>query len=222
VLCRAALVTHLPVDRSAPCVLLCVACWQEAARAYIKAAETAEKFLKAESDACNYYLNAAKAYKNAGSKEASRLFKTVVALHMEHNRFNTAAKIFKEIAEIDEKDGNIPAAMEAYEQAADCYTAEDQQTSANQCRLKIAHYAALREDHKRAIDIYEKVSTASLSNQLLMYSVKDYMFKALLCHFVLAAKSGSTAVLTETVDKYKNMNPRNDTTLHVAPCPSLE
>ncbi len=38
-------------------------------------------------------------------------FKQVVAMHMENNRFNTAAKIYKEIAEIEEKEGNIPAAM---------------------------------------------------------------------------------------------------------------
>ncbi len=151
--------------------------WEDAAKAYVRAGEVSEKLLKAESEASNYYLNAAKAYKNAGSKEANKMFKAVVAMHMENNRFSAAAKIYKEIAECEEKENSIPAAIAAWEQAADCHFAEDQASSGNQCLLKVAHYAALREDYKKAIDIYEKVSAASLTNNLMQYSVKEYMFK---------------------------------------------
>lgn len=184
--------------------------WEAAAAAYIRAAETCDQYLKAENESCNYYLQAAKAYKNAGSKEAAKMFKMVVALHMENNRFSTAAKIYKEIAEIEEKENNIPAAMQAWEQAADCHFAEDQQTNGNQCLLKIAHYAALREDYKKAIEIYEKVANASLANNLLQYAAKEYMFKALLCQFVLASRAGDIQIVSDSSEKYKTLSAQWD------------
>jgi hypothetical protein len=48
------------------------------------------------------------------------------------------------------------------------------------------------EDYKKAVDIYEKVATASLSNQLLQYSVKDYMFKVSESYYLISAPSALT------------------------------
>jgi alpha-soluble NSF attachment protein len=55
----------------------------------------------------------------------------------------------------------------------------DRQASA--CLLKVAHYAALVEQYDRAIEVYERVATKSLDNQLTKWSVREYLLKAGIC-----------------------------------------
>lgn len=51
----------------------------------------------------------------------------------------------QEIAEIFESDENLEKAMVYYEKAADLFESEEVTTSANQCKLKIAQFAAQLE-----------------------------------------------------------------------------
>jgi len=183
--------------------------WDEAGRAYIRAAEVSEQ-LKNELEACNHYNNAGKAFKNGSIKEAIRCFKLCVTIHTDNNRFSAAAKIYQQIAELEEKSENIRNAIAAYEKAAECYFSEDSSSSGNQMLLKIAHYSAEREDYKRAIEIFEKVSAASLDNKLLSYSVKDYLFKASLIQLVMGAKNGDSSNVIPAIEKYKDLHPAFD------------
>jgi len=183
--------------------------WDEAGKAYVRAAEVSEH-LKMDLETCNYYSSAGKAFKNGSIKEAIRCFKLCVTLHMDNNRFSTAAKIFQQIAELEEKAENIPGAIQAYEKAAECFFSEDSHSSGNQMLLKIAHFAAEREDYKKAIDIFEKVSAASLDNKLLSYSVKDYLFEASLIQLVMGAKHGDSSNVIIAVEKYKDLHPAYD------------
>jgi len=180
--------------------------WDEAGKAYVRAAEVSE-LIKNELEACNFYNSAGKAFKNGSIKEAIKCFKLCVTMHMDNNRFSTAAKIFQSIAELEEKSENIPGAIQAYEKAAECFFSEDSQSSGNQMLLKIAHFAADREDYKKAIEIFEKVSAASLDNKLLSYSVKDYLFKASLIQLVMGAKNGDSSNVTIAIEKYKDLHP---------------
>jgi len=177
-----------------------------AGEAYLRAAEVSS-YLKNELEACNYYTQAAKAFKNVSSSDAVRAYRICVQMHMENNRFSTAAKMYQAIAELEEKENHIRTSIEAYEKAAECFFAEDSSTSGNQMLLKIAHFAAQQEDYKKAIEIFDKVSLASLDTKLLSYSVKDYMFKASLCHFAMASKTGDVSSVTAAVDKYKDLHP---------------
>jgi hypothetical protein len=70
------------------------------------------------------------------------------------------------------------------------YDTDNASANANGMHVKVAALAAENEDYKRAIEIYEKVSKNSLDNSSLRWSVKDYLFRALLCQFVLAARKG--------------------------------
>jgi len=185
--------------------------WNAAAKCYAKVAEFAEK-LKNEHEAASAYVNAAKCYKNSNEKDAVRMYKIAVELHMDNNRFPAAAKIYKEIAEIEEKQLDFPAATKAYQDAADCFTNEGSATSANQMLLKVAQLSATKGNYNRAIEIYQKVAVASLENNLLKWSVKDYLFKSGLCHLVLGAKAGDVSGVEKAIDKYKDMHPAFDGT----------
>jgi alpha-soluble NSF attachment protein len=184
--------------------------WEKAGDAYLQAAEML-KIAKDESGATENYANAAQAYRKVDPVEALRVYNLAATMHMEQNHFSTAAKLYKNIAELSEEDRNYQGAIDAYSKAADCYEAEDQKTSRSQSLLKIAHYSAMLEDYKKAIDIYEEVALASLDNQLLAWGAKEHYFKAMLCQFVLAVKSSSANHKFDdaenALEKYKSNYP---------------
>jgi len=182
--------------------------WQEAGDCYVKAAENAN-LSNNPHDALNHYTNAAKCFKTAGSTaDAVRMFELVVAKQQENNKFSVAAKLYKEIGEMEEADLKFGNAIAAYEKAADCFTADDAQTSADQMYIKVADLAAMEEDYKRAIELYERVSLASVDNNLTKWSVTDYLFKACLCWLALSAKAGNDRgrLVRDALDKYKDMH----------------
>lgn len=73
-------------------------------------------------------------------------------------------------------------AIEAFQKSADLYEGENSTSSANGCLLKVAQYSAQLERYDKAIEIFEKVAKASVDNNLLKWSVKDYFLKAGLCY----------------------------------------
>jgi len=150
---------------------------------------------------------------NVSGTESLKYYKIAVDLHTANNRFATAAKLYKEIAEIEEKEMHITNAIKAWSDAADCYFAEDSSTSGNQCLLSMAALCATDGDYKKAASVFEKVAQSSLEgSKLVQYSVKDYMYKAALCLFVDCAKNrgGDVKDVEKTLDKYKDMFPSFD------------
>lgn len=183
--------------------------WQEAGDAFAKSADIAEKQLKEIHEATTDYVNAAKCFKNVSSELALKYYQLAVDLHMENNKFSQAARIWKELAELNEKEMNAEGAMNAYQKAADCFEAEDSKVNASSCLIKVADLAAEQQDYKKAIEIYENVSNASLENTAARWSVKDYLFKALLCQFVMAASTSKQDMdaMDAAIAKYTEMLP---------------
>jgi alpha-soluble NSF attachment protein len=155
--------------------------WQRACDAYSKAAEAN---LKAQSkhEAATNYINAANCIKKDNPDEAIRLFHLAVDLLTDEGRFSIAAKHQKEIAEIYESEMKYDKSMEEYQKAGDLYEGEGSTSSANSCFLKVAQFAAQLEQYDKAIQIFEKVAKASVDNNLLKWSVKEYLLKAGLCY----------------------------------------
>ncbi|KAJ3307162.1 vesicular-fusion protein S17 [Kappamyces sp. JEL0829] len=153
-----------------------------------------------ESSGC--YLNAAKSYKKEFPK----------------GRFSTAANNQKQIAEIYEQDiGDMKAAMDAYETAAEWYSGEDSNAQANQCLLKVAQFAGTLEEYERAVDLFERVAAKSLDNNLTKWSVREYLFKAFICVLCINDSVRSKS----TLDKYLTMDPSFKGTRECALCTSL-
>lgn len=74
---------------------------------------------------------------------------------------------------------------------------------ANKLWLKVADIAALDADYYKAIGNYEKVAAASVSNNLMRYSVKDYFLKAGICHLA----TQDTVATDRALEKYRDMDP---------------
>lgn len=79
---------------------------------------------------------------------------------------------------------------------------------ANKLYLKVADIAALDGDYYKAIENFEKVCQASVANDLMKYSVKDYFLKAGICHLA----NGDMVALSRAIENYTNMDPGFATT----------
>jgi len=184
--------------------------WDKAGDAYLAAAEGGQKG-KDESRATEFYTNAGQMYRKTNPAEAFRVYSLAAEMHMNQNHFSTAAKLYKSIGEICEEDHDAERAQDAFKKAADCYSAEDQNTSKCQMLLKVAHFASQQEDFKQAIEIYEEVANDYLKKPLTQGMCKEIYFKSLLIQMLLAAKAktplSTYAELDAVVDKYKSNYP---------------
>lgn len=181
--------------------------WDAAGDAYMQAAENAEKAQDGIGSASSY-MNAAKAYKNGSTKEAIKAYNIAVQIKMDENQFNQAAKIYKEIAIIHEKNLDMQDAMKNYKKAADCWKGEEQMAHANSVLIKVAEIAASEHQFKEAVKIFEEVVTQSLENSLARHSVKDYLFKASLCQLVIDSEKGNMENFMDKLEQYKDMAPQ--------------
>ncbi|BBN05580.1 alpha-soluble NSF attachment protein [Marchantia polymorpha subsp. ruderalis] len=176
--------------------------WDKAAAVYIKLANCHAK-LESKHEAATAFVDAANCYKKTQPQEAIKALNTGVALYMEIGRLSMAAKYLKDIGDIYGKEEDAQKAMDYYEKAADLYSGEEANSTGNQCRLKVAEYAAELEQYPKAIEIYEVVARQSLDSNLLKYSVKGYLLNAGLCHLC-----GSDIVaIHNALEKYQDLDP---------------
>ncbi|KAG0093967.1 vesicular-fusion protein S17 [Podila epicladia] len=119
-------------------------------------------------------------------------------------RFQQAAGYQKDIGELYETQevGNLRKAMEAYEIAAGWYATEDAFTLAHGCMLKEATIAGELKEYAVAIKRLELVALASADNQLMKWSLKEYLLKAGLCHLATNDLVSTRNALT----RYKEMD----------------
>jgi alpha-soluble NSF attachment protein len=58
-------------------------------------------------------------------------------------------------------------------------------------------------DYYKAIELFEKVASTAVSNNLMKWSVKDYFLKAGLCHLAV----GDQVATNRAFEKYRDMDP---------------
>ncbi|KAH8940408.1 hypothetical protein BDL97_15G086500 [Sphagnum fallax] len=126
-----------------------------------------------------------------------------IAMFEDIGRFSIAAKHYKGIADIYEKEEDIEKAMDYYDRAAQLYFGEGIDSTANQCKIKVAQFAAELEQYDTAIEIYEDVARQSMNNSLLKYGVKGYLLNAGLCQIC-----GKDVVgMNNALEKYQELDP---------------
>ena len=79
-----------------------------------------------------------------------------------------------------------------------------QQALANKLWLKTADLVALEgKDYYKAISLYEKVAKTSIQNNLMRWSVKEYLLKAGICQLCTGDQVGVNTAL----DRYRELDP---------------
>ena len=139
---------------------------------------------------------------DANASAATDAYQLGIEKFADLGRFGMAARYQKELAEMQESTGLLKEAVKSFRQAADLYESENQTSAANQCLLKVAQYSAQLEDYATAIEIYERVGTNSLSNNLLRFSAKDHFFRAGLCHLA----EGDLLAAKRAVERYQDLD----------------
>jgi len=171
--------------------------WDRAAEAYTKSAECNLK-LQSKHEAASAYISASNCYKKSNVSQAVQCMKQAIEFYTDEGRFSIAAKHQKELAELYESSSDLESAIAAYQLAADYYEGEGQSSSANTCLLKVALFSAQLERYDKAIQLYEQIAFASIDNNLLKWSVKDYLFRAGLCHLA----KGDVVSAERALEKY--------------------
>lgn len=175
--------------------------WELAGKSFVRAAECYEK-LNQKYEAATNYAQAGTNYRKTNVNDAAEVMRKAVELFTDEGRFSMAAKTQKEIAEMFEAEVEHEKAMEAYRVAADFYEGEGSTSSANQCVLKVATFAALLGKYDEAVRLFEKVAKDSIDNNLLKWSVKDYFLRAGCCHLA----SGDYEESKRALQRYQEMD----------------
>ncbi|THU54291.1 hypothetical protein C4D60_Mb10t23490 [Musa balbisiana] len=188
-------------DKAANCFKLAKN-WDRAGSVYIKLANCHLK-LDSKHEAASAYVDAANCYKKISVQDASQSLSQAVKLFLEIGRLNMAARYCKELGELNEQEQNLETAMDYFEQAADLFQSEEVTTSANQCKQKVAQFAAQLEQYPKAIEIYEAIARHSINNALLKYGVKGFLLNAGICQL---CKNDVVAV-TNALERYQELDP---------------
>ncbi|KAF5620610.1 putative transport vesicle fusion SEC17 [Fusarium sp. NRRL 25303] len=176
----------------------------EAGKAFEQAAQVQTDKLKEPDDAANTLVDAFKAYRKDDPQAAARCLNVAVDRYCAKGNFRRAASHKENLGELYEVElGNAKSAIECYELAATWYEGDNAAALANKLWLKVADVAAIEGDYYKAIEKYERVAEQSINNNLMKYSVKDYLLKAGICHLA----SGDLVAAQRALEKYRDMDP---------------
>ncbi|XP_039005139.1 alpha-soluble NSF attachment protein 2-like [Hibiscus syriacus] len=180
--------------------------WDRAGSIYVKLANCHLK-LESQHEAAQAYVSAAHCYKKTSPKEAISCLQQAVNMFCDIGRLSMAARYgclfyVQEIAELYETEQNIEQAMDYYEKAADFFQSEEVSTSANQCKQKIAQFAAQIEQYQKAIEIYEDIARQEVTNNLLKYGVKGHLLNAGICQLC----KGDVVAITNALERYQDLD----------------
>ncbi|QUC23856.1 uncharacterized protein UV8b_08097 [Ustilaginoidea virens] len=176
----------------------------EAGKAFEQAAQVQTAKLNEPDDGANSLVDAFKAYRKDAPSDAVRCLKTAIDRYCQKGNFRRAASHNETMAEVYETQlGDAKTAVECYEAAATWYEGDNATALANKLWLKVADAAALEGDYYKAIENFEKVAAQSVNNNLMRYSVKDYLLRAGICHLA----SGDLVATQRALEKYVDMDP---------------
>lgn len=177
---------------------------REAGQAFEQAASIQSEKLNDPDDAANTMVDAFKAYRTVDADAASRCLDVAVQRYCVKGNFRRAATHKESLGDLYENElGDNKKAIECYEAAAGWYEGDNAVALANKLWLKVADLAALDENYHKAIENFEKVAKASINNNLMKYSVKDYFLKAGICHLA----TGDLVAAQRAISSYGEMDP---------------
>ncbi|KAL2825134.1 soluble NSF attachment protein [Aspergillus cavernicola] len=176
---------------------------KEAGQAFEKAASIQTENLNEPDDAANTFNEAFKVYRKSDPEDAVRVLAYAIQHYVLKGNLRRAATQQQYLAEVYEVElGDTKKALEAYEKTAEWFDADNAEALANKHYLKAADLAALEHDYYKSIEHYERIARSAINNNLMKWSVKDYLLKAGLCH--LATQDMVTA--NRALENYREID----------------
>lgn len=182
--------------------------WTKAGATYDRAGDMVAPY--SGHEAANSYVEAGKAYRQDSSsmKEAVASYGKAIMIYIDGNRHSTAAKLCKDVGEIEFKNSNFAGAVKAYKQASQFYKSSNQPKNANEQLIRMADISVQMKDpdYKNAIEIYEKVASDCADDRMQKYSVKTYLWKAVLCTLAMYSRTEDSKKVADALDKYIDLD----------------
>lgn len=168
--------------------------WDNAAKCSAAAAAVYEKhLLKKDRGSVRKHLklleDGAQSLYKYSPKEGAVKLKEVAVMKMSDNDFNGGADIFKKLADAEADADNSKEAMECYSEAHMCYKQCNAPTKAALCKTRCAELQVASEKFQEAYDLYMELSENCISDNVMKHEVHNFMFKALLCAFIIGAQT---------------------------------
>ncbi|KAL5375478.1 hypothetical protein DPSP01_011176 [Paraphaeosphaeria sporulosa] len=203
---------------------------KEAGEAFEKAAQVQKQNLNEPDDEANTLTEAFKAYRKDDPEAAARCLDRAIAHYCSKGNFRRAATHKQNLGELFEVElGDNARAAAAYEEAAGWYESDNaevnnpsplmtlfpapqsisninisKQALSNKLWLKTADLVALEgKDYYHAISLYEKVAKSSINNNLMRWSVKEYLLKAGICQLCTGDEVGAATAF----ERYRELDP---------------
>jgi len=154
--------------------------WENAGRCFVLCADMKSQS-QSQFDAASQYILAAEMYQRVDPSIAVGHYSKAISLFTEIGKFGLAAKNAEKVGEMYEKDNNISDASRFFQQAADYYSGDNSSARANKCLEKVAYHVATLEDYSRGFDLFQKLGTESLDNNLLKFNAKNHFLHACFC-----------------------------------------
>ena len=158
--------------------------YDEGATAYKRAADCHLK-AKGEFDAAASFGKAGEAYQKSEDVSAcAGCYRESAAIYGGMGKCSMAANMSKKLAEVLEQGGQpdeVPAAIEAYQQAIDYYDGENQPMRANGCREKVAFLSATLGAYDDALGAFDALGRSCLASNLGKFNAKKWFTNAILC-----------------------------------------
>jgi alpha-soluble NSF attachment protein len=185
--------------------------WQKAGECYEECAKI-EIQLSSDS-AMNQYKEAAHCFSFCDIQRSQKNIDNCIQFCVKKGRYQQAGKLTQEIAHNKEVELNYPEAIKKYQEAAEYYKLDSQNTKSleQNCLLKVADLMCISGDKnmfENAPQLYEKLGMEYLTVPLLKSSAKDLFFKAVVCY--IAKKDEVTADIK--LKQYLSEDPTFDDT----------
>ncbi|KAF3911563.1 hypothetical protein ABW20_dc0110362 [Dactylellina cionopaga] len=162
------------------------------------------KSINEPNDAANYHVEAFKCYQLTSPGDAAKALRLAIA-HYALTNVRRAATHKQTLGELLEKSQDTKKeAIEELLQAGDWFRNDNAEALANKCFIKAADLHGDLGEYAEAIKLYEAATERSINNQLMKWSVKDYLFKAALCHL---ASEDSVARKRAILQDYPALEP---------------
>ncbi|KAI5966813.1 SEC17 [Candida pseudojiufengensis] len=177
--------------------------FNQAGNSFLKAAEI-QQSLNNHNDAANHLVEAYKCFKSNSPKDAiDALTKAIHIFLTQNGQFRRAANFTMDLADLYESVDDVPNAIKSYEQAGDYFQTDNAEALSNKAFLKCADLSASSGNYKKAVELYDQIIKNSLNNSLTKWSLKDYIFKNLLCILCLE----DIVEVEKRIEKYNDEDP---------------
>ena len=182
--------------------------FSRAGDAFMRAGDLATKN-ENPGDACNAYTECAKMYARCDASKATDAIRMAVQINIDNARLGAAARLLQSWGESNEQLGNTEAALAAYRRASELFFAEDQKSSVNQCRAKIATLLAMSKQWSEASRTFEQIAMGYVDGPTKTMA-KDPFFKSFLCRCAAVPPENRTegaAGLGDALEMITNYDP---------------